>query len=114
MREMALCLALLGLTATATTQSVTAPENWMPIGCPAQTITGRVTFTPSEITFYNGKSLPLARGGQMLFRPEAKKKKIMADLYRVRWTPETGHVAKTRVAAVEAGPGSRETDHERS
>ena len=40
-------------------------------------------FTPSEITFQNGKSLPLARSGQMLFRPEAKKKKVMADLYKV-------------------------------
>ena len=82
-REMALCFALSALTATATAQTVTAPENWMPIGRPAQTITGRVTFTPTEITFQNGKSLPLAPGGQMLFRPEAKKKKVMADLYRV-------------------------------
>ena len=38
---------------------------------------------PQEITFQNGKSLPLARGGQMLFRPEPKKKKVMVDLYRV-------------------------------
>ena len=49
----------------------------------AQTVTGRVTFTPSEIIFQNGKSLPLARGGQMLFRSEAKKKTVLADLYRV-------------------------------
>ena len=82
-REIALCLALSGLTATATAQTVTAPENWKPISRPAQTVTGRVTFTPSEITSQNGKSLPLAPGGQMLFRPEAKKKKVMADLYRV-------------------------------
>jgi hypothetical protein len=82
-REIALCFALSGLTATAIAQTVTAPENWAPIGRPAETITGRVTFTPSEITFQNGKSLPLARGGQMLFRPEAKKQKVMADLYRV-------------------------------
>jgi hypothetical protein len=80
----ALCLALSGLTATVNAQTVTAPENWTPIGRPAQTITGHVTFTPNEITFQNGKSLPLAPGGQMLFgAPEAKKKKIMADLYRV-------------------------------
>src|SRR5450631_2378951 len=82
-RGMAFCFALSGLTATATAQSVPAPENWTPIGRPAQTITGRVTFTPSEITFQNGKSLPLAPGGQTLFRPEAKRKKVMADLYRV-------------------------------
>jgi hypothetical protein len=82
-REMAFCLALSSLTATATAQTETTPENWMPIGRPAQTTTGRVTFTPIEITFQNGKALPLAQGGQMLFRPEAKKKNVMADLYRV-------------------------------
>src|ERR1700758_4516300 len=80
---MALCLTLFGLTATAIAQTAPAPENWTPVGRPAQTITGRVVFTPSEITFQNGKSLSLARGGQMLFRPEAKAKKVMADLYRV-------------------------------
>jgi hypothetical protein len=82
-REMALCLALSGLIATATAQTVTAPENWTPIGRSAQTITGRVTFMLSEITFQNGKPLPLAPGGQMLFRPEPKTKRVMADLYRV-------------------------------
>jgi hypothetical protein len=79
-RELALCLVLSGITA-ATAQ--TAPENWKPVNSTAKSITGRVTFTPSEITFQNGKSLSLARGGQMLFRPEAKQKKVMADLYRV-------------------------------
>jgi hypothetical protein len=62
---------------------VAAPENWTPIGRATQTITGRVTFTPTEITFQNGKSLPLARGGQMLLRPEAKKRKVMVDFYKV-------------------------------
>jgi hypothetical protein len=81
--KMVLCVALSGLTATAMAQTVTAPENWTPIGRPAQTVTGRVTFTTSEITFQYGKSLPLAPGGQMLFRPEAKRKKVVADLYRV-------------------------------
>ena len=81
--EMALCFALSALTATATAQTVPEPENWTPISRAAQTITGRVTFTPDEITFQNGKSLMLARGGQMLFRPETKKKKVMADLYKV-------------------------------
>jgi hypothetical protein len=82
-RKTALCLALSGLAATASAQTVTAPENRTPIGRSAQTNTGRVTFTSSEITFQNGKSLPLAPGGLMLFRPEAKKKRVMADLYRV-------------------------------
>jgi hypothetical protein len=82
-RGMALCIALSGATATAAAQTATATENWMPIGRPAQTVTGRVTFAPSEITFQNGKSLPLTPGGQMLFKPEAKSKRVMADLYRV-------------------------------
>ena len=82
-REIALCLALSGLTATAMAQSTTAPETWTPISPVAKAVTGRVTFTPSEVAFQNGKSLSLTRGGQMLFRPEPKKKKIVADLYRV-------------------------------
>jgi hypothetical protein len=81
-RELVLCLVLSGLTATAIAQTTPVPENWNPISRTAQTTTGRVAFTPNEITFQNGKSLPLARGGQMLFRPEAKKK-VMADLYKV-------------------------------
>jgi hypothetical protein len=72
---------LLVLSATGIAQPT--PETWTPIGRMAQTITGRVTFTQSTITFQNGKSLTLARGGQMLFRPEPKQKKVMADLYRV-------------------------------
>jgi len=79
-RELALCFAL-GLTTTATAQ--TAPETWTPVSRTAQTITGSVKFAPNEMTFQNGKSLPLAPGGQMLFRPEPKKKKVMADLHRV-------------------------------
>src|SRR5262249_9320600 len=39
--------------------------------------------TPSEMTFQDGKSLSLARGGQMLFRAEPKQRHIMADLYRI-------------------------------
>jgi hypothetical protein len=81
-REMALCFALSGLTTTAIAQTA-APEDWTPIGRMAQTTTGRVAFTPSKITFQNGKSLPLAGGGQMLFRSEPKKRKVMADLYKV-------------------------------
>jgi hypothetical protein len=49
----------------------------------AKTITGRVTFAPNAITFQNGKSLPLASSSQMLFRPETKKKKVLADLFQV-------------------------------
>jgi hypothetical protein len=82
-REIAPCFALSGLTLTATAQTASAPETWTPITGVAQATTGRVTFTQAEIIFQNGKSLPLARGGQMLFRPEAKKRKVMADLYKV-------------------------------
>jgi hypothetical protein len=70
-RDLALCFASYGLSATAIAQTA-VPENWSPIGRATQTITGRVTFTPTEITFQNGKSLPLIRGGQMLFRPAPK------------------------------------------
>jgi hypothetical protein len=78
-----LCLAFSGLTITAIAQTTPAPETWTPIGRMAQTITGRVTFSPSEISFQNGKFLPLAPSGQMLFKAEAKKRKVMADLYKV-------------------------------
>ena len=60
-REMAVCFALSGLAATAAAQTAPGPETWTPIGRMAQTITRRVTFTPSEITFQNGKSLSLAQ-----------------------------------------------------
>jgi hypothetical protein len=83
MRAAVLGFALPGLAATATAQTAPAAENWSPIGRATQTITGCVTFTPAEITFQNGKSLTLTRGGQMLFRPEPKEKRVMADLYRV-------------------------------
>jgi hypothetical protein len=82
-REMALVLALTGLTATASAQTSTTPETWTPISPVAKTVTGPVRFLPSEIVFQNGKSLSLARGGQMLFRPAPKQKNVMADLYRV-------------------------------
>jgi len=82
-RDVALCFALYGLTATTIAQTAPGPETWTPINPVGKTITGRVTFMPSEITFQNGKSLTLARGGQMLFRPEPKQRHIMADLYKV-------------------------------
>ncbi len=83
MRAAVVGFALSGLTATATAQTASAPETWTPITRNAQATTGRVTFMPTEITFQNGKSLLLTRGGQMLFRPVAKQKKVMADLYKV-------------------------------
>ena len=83
MRELVLAFMVCGFAATAVAQSSTAPESWVPVGHPAQTITGRVTFSPTEITFQNGKSLSLTQGVQMLFRPEAKGKKVTADVFRV-------------------------------
>src|SRR5215475_6932483 len=83
MRALVLCLTLCGLTATTVAQTAPAPEHWVPVGHTTQTITGSVTFTPTEISFQSGKSLSLVRGGQMLFRPGAKKKKVMADIYSV-------------------------------
>jgi hypothetical protein len=87
-RVLAFCLGFAGFVVTANAQTAPAPEKWTPIGRAAQTITGHITFTPSEITFQNGKSLSLTRGGQMLFRPEARKTKVMADLYRVTPTDD--------------------------
>ena len=69
MRAAVLGFAFSGPTLTATAQTASALEPWTPITRTAQAATGRVTFTPAEITFQNGKSLPLlARGGLMLFR----------------------------------------------
>ena len=48
----------------------------------AQSITGRVTLSPTQIVFQNGTVLPLTPGVQMLFRPD-KKGKVVADLYKV-------------------------------
>ena len=80
---LSLCCIVFGLAAIAMAQPSAAPETWTPISHNAQTATGRVTFAPNAITLQNGKSLPLSSGGQMLFRPEAKKKKVTADLYRI-------------------------------
>jgi hypothetical protein len=59
----------------------------MPTSHTAQAVTGRVMLTATQLTFQNGSSLTLVSGGQMLFRPELKKKKVMAYLYRVA-TPD--------------------------
>ena len=83
MREVLLAFAVSALATTAVAQTAPGSENWAPVGHQAQTITGRVTFSPTAITFQNGKSLSLTQGAQMLFRPEAKAKKVTADLFRV-------------------------------
>jgi len=75
----ALCVVA---AAAAAQPSTPAAETWVPASRTAQTITGRVTFDPTRITFQNGKSLSLAANGQMIFRPE-KRQKVQADLYRV-------------------------------
>jgi hypothetical protein len=67
----------------AAVAQIAGMPDWAPIGRAAQLVTGRVSFTSTKITFQNGTSLVLTPGGQMLFRPEPKKKKVMADLYRV-------------------------------
>ena len=82
-RELVFCLALSAPTATTIAEPAPAPETWTPISPNAKAVTGRVTFMPTEITFQNGKSLSLTSSGQMLFRPEPKRKKVMADMYRV-------------------------------
>jgi hypothetical protein len=75
-------LALCSVAVAAMAQPSAVTETWVPTNRIAQSTTGRVTFTPLQITFQNGKSLQLGPGGQMIFRPE-KRQKVMADLYRV-------------------------------
>ena len=82
-RELALCCMLAELVRTVAAEPVPTPEAWTPASRATQAVTGRVTFTATRLTFQNGASLTLVSGGQMLFRPEPKKKKLMADLYRV-------------------------------
>ncbi len=78
-----LLLLLSGLAvAGATDPNLPAADHWEPTNRTAQSITGRVTLVPGQITFQNGKSLPLSPPSQMLFRPD-KKQKVTADLYRV-------------------------------
>ena len=74
-REMALCLALSGLTATAIAQPTSAPRD---VGThqsrrPLRHWPGHVH--ASEIAFQNGKSLSLVRGGQMLLSPGRRKRR---------------------------------------
>jgi hypothetical protein len=84
------CVAVLfGSPASAVAQGAAAPETWTPISQNAKAITGRVTFSPQEIAFQNGTSLPLTPIGQMLFRSEAKKK-VMANLYKTASPADAG------------------------
>ena len=70
------------MVAGAMDPSPSAADHWEPTGRTAQSITGRVTLAPGQITFQNGKSLSLAPPSQMRFRPD-KKQKVTADLLRV-------------------------------
>ena len=97
MRALAICLALSGLAATAAAQP--AAEVWTPLSPNARAATGRITFTPGEVRLENGKALPLAPAGQMLFRTEPKKKKVLADLYRVTSSDDTVPLCKGKPAA---------------
>jgi hypothetical protein len=81
-RSTAICLALASWANSARAQPAPVGETWTPVSRNAQSITGKVTLTPTQIMFQNGAALPLTHGVQMLFRPE-KKKKVVADLYKV-------------------------------
>jgi hypothetical protein len=97
MRELTICLAIFGLAAAAMAQQ--AAEVWIPQSPNARAVTGRITFLPNQITFENGKSLQLAQGGQMLFRPEPKKRKVLGDLYRVTAADDAVPLCKGKPAA---------------
>jgi hypothetical protein len=81
--ELVIWFVLFGLPVTAVAQAMVAPEIWTPISQNAKTITGPVSFSPKELAFQNGTSLPLTFSSQMLFRSEAKAKRVMADLYKI-------------------------------
>lgn len=79
---LALWITLAAIPYGAAAQPAPARETWSPTSRTAQSVTGKITFTPSQIIFQNGTPLALSRGVQMLFRPD-KKKKVMVDLYSV-------------------------------
>jgi hypothetical protein len=81
--ELVIWFVLFGLPVTAFAQAIGTPQIWAPISQNAKTITGSVTFSPKELTFQNGTSLSLTFSSQMLFRPEARAKRAMADLYKI-------------------------------
>jgi hypothetical protein len=57
-------LALLGvLFALITAAALPAPQHWEAVSNTAMSITGDVAFTPSRLTFANGKSLDLRYAG---------------------------------------------------
>jgi hypothetical protein len=57
-------------------------EKWDPAGRAAAATTGRVVFSPSRITYENGKSLPLAAAGSTRFATDMGTT-VSADVYRV-------------------------------
>ncbi len=85
---LALLLVLLGMPGIIIAQTISSPDTWIPISQNAKVATGRITLSSNEIRFQNGKSLSLAPGGQMLFRSDAKQKRVMATLYRITSPPD--------------------------
>lgn len=81
--ELVIWFVLFGLPVTAFAQAMAAPQIWTPISQNAKAITGRVSFSSKELTFQNGTSLSLTFSSQILFRSEAKAKRVMADLYKI-------------------------------
>jgi hypothetical protein len=81
----ALWIALCGVIVAGVVAAQRGPaaENWTPTSRSAKTTTGKVAFAADQITFQNGSSLTVVRGGQMLFRAEKGKKRVTVDLYRV-------------------------------
>ena len=71
------------LTAIPASAETPAAETWTPTSRNAQTVTGKVVVAAGQITFQNGTSMQISRPSQMLFRPKAKARKVMADLYRL-------------------------------
>lgn len=57
-------------------------EKWDPAGRAALAFTGRVVFSPSRVTFDNGKSLPLETAGSTRFATDMGTT-VSANVYRV-------------------------------
>ena len=54
-RELALCCMLAELVRTVAAEPLPAPEAWTPTSRTAQAVTGRVSFTATQLTFQDDR-----------------------------------------------------------
>lgn len=70
------------LAAAVLTPASAQAERWEPAGSTAEALTGTVKFSPSRITFQNGKSLALSQAGTTRFTNDMNKT-VSANVYKV-------------------------------